>query len=88
MPACAGMTEPERLFVVHIIPSYVFSKEDVKNAKFGDLVIQPFVTYVRVTPDERLTASDSAVCQLVIPRLDGSVVRSACTCLMPGIASM
>ena len=31
IPAFAGMTEPRRLFVVHIIPSQVFSKEDTKE---------------------------------------------------------
>ena len=32
-PAFAGMTEPRRLFVVHIIPSHVFSKELTKDSK-------------------------------------------------------
>ena len=40
IPACAGMTEPRRLFVVHIIPSHVFSKEDTKSPKFGILIIR------------------------------------------------
>ncbi|MGZ9257770.1 MAG: hypothetical protein ACXW50_25365, partial [Candidatus Binatia bacterium] len=33
IPAFAGMTEPRRLFVVHIIPSHVFSKELTKDTK-------------------------------------------------------
>ncbi|MGZ9262785.1 MAG: hypothetical protein ACXW6V_25255, partial [Candidatus Binatia bacterium] len=35
IPAFAGMTEPRSLFVVHIIPAHVFSKEDTKSTKFG-----------------------------------------------------
>ena len=40
IPAFAGMTEPRRLFVVHIIPSHVFSKDDTKSTKFEIEIIQ------------------------------------------------
>jgi hypothetical protein len=43
IPAFAGMTEPRRLFVVHIIPSHVFSKEDTK---FGYFFSETFVSFV------------------------------------------
>ncbi|MGZ8427723.1 MAG: hypothetical protein ACXWYD_22480, partial [Candidatus Binatia bacterium] len=33
IPAFAGMTEPRSLFVVHIIPAHVFSKEVTKDPK-------------------------------------------------------
>ena len=46
IPAFAGMTEPWRLFVVHIIPSHVFSKEDTKSTKFGIIVFETFVSFV------------------------------------------
>ena len=34
MPACAGMTDARRLSVVHIIPSQVFSQEDMNFGVF------------------------------------------------------
>jgi hypothetical protein len=40
MPACAGMTELRRLFVVHIIPSHAFSMEDTKSTKFGKIIFR------------------------------------------------
>ncbi|MGZ9174636.1 MAG: hypothetical protein ACXW52_23845, partial [Candidatus Binatia bacterium] len=36
IPAFAGMTEPRRLFVVHIIPSHVFSKDVTKDTKVSE----------------------------------------------------
>ena len=38
--AFAGMTEPRRLFVMHIIPSSIFSKEDTKSTKFEIEIIR------------------------------------------------
>ncbi len=35
MPACAGMSEPRRLFDVHIIPSHVIFEEGQKITKVG-----------------------------------------------------
>ena len=46
MPACAGMTEPRGLFVVHIIPSQVFSKEARRTRRFRIKVILNFVLFV------------------------------------------
>jgi hypothetical protein len=37
--AFAGMTEPRRRFVTQIIRGQIFSKEDMKNPKFGIFII-------------------------------------------------
>ncbi|MGZ8443905.1 MAG: hypothetical protein ACXWXZ_10945 [Candidatus Binatia bacterium] len=46
IPAFAGMTEPRRLFGVHIIPSQVFSKEVTKDTKGSEIITPNFVLFV------------------------------------------
>ena len=46
IPAFAGTTEPSGLFVLQIIPAYVFSKEDTKSTKFKNGLSETFASFV------------------------------------------
>ncbi|MGZ9213057.1 MAG: hypothetical protein ACXW53_14270, partial [Candidatus Binatia bacterium] len=46
IPAFAGMTEPRSLFVAHIIPAHVFSKEARRTRRFRKNNIPNFVLFV------------------------------------------
>jgi hypothetical protein len=46
MPAFAGMTDPLRLFVVHIIASHVFSKKVTKDRRARTIKVPNFVLFV------------------------------------------
>ena len=44
IPAFAGMTGAPEALRVHIIPSHVFSKEDTKSTKVGQINSETFVS--------------------------------------------